>query len=339
MKYHSLDYKLSAIKYYKKVKNYSLVSRIFGCNRTSLIRWIKFYENNKLVSKHNKKRKSYKVKEKHVNYIKKLIHLKNYRFISLEKLNNKIKKKFKDYEITPQWLGQILKDNHITRKRTRKSHFPKKRYGKPLNYKIEVKKFFDNIKIYNLDDIISIDETSIHSAMVKEYCKYDKGKRCYFKTDDNEVFKKYTLLMGISTKGVVGYKFYEKGGSNKERFLKFLEDHILSKTKNKLLLFDNARSHTAKIVLDGIKNSGNNYQLNVPYSPQLNPIESYFSQLKHYIKLDSKIKYNDIHKSIIKSIKKIKKENYKNYFLNSLDKSKLKPRKPIIYKVKKIYKK
>ena len=38
MKYHSLDYKLSAIKYYKKVKNYSLVSRIFGCNRTSLIR-------------------------------------------------------------------------------------------------------------------------------------------------------------------------------------------------------------------------------------------------------------------------------------------------------------
>jgi hypothetical protein len=44
----------------------------------------------------------------------------------LEKLNNKIKKKFKDYEITPQWLGQILKDNHITRKRTRKSHFPKK---------------------------------------------------------------------------------------------------------------------------------------------------------------------------------------------------------------------
>src|SRR6056300_437800 len=148
MKYHSLDYKLSAIKYYKKVKNYSLVSRIFGCNRTSLIRWVKLYENNKLVSKHNKIRKSYKVKERHVNYIKKLIHLKNYRFISLEKLNNKIKKKFKDYEITPQWLGQILKDNHITRKRTRKSHFPKKRYGKPINYKIEVKKFFDNIKKY-----------------------------------------------------------------------------------------------------------------------------------------------------------------------------------------------
>ena len=54
--------------------------------------------------------------------------------------------------------------------------------------------------------------------MVKEYCRTIKGKRCYFKTTDNKVFRKYTLLMAISTKGVVAYKFYEKGGSNKERF-------------------------------------------------------------------------------------------------------------------------
>jgi hypothetical protein len=33
-----------------------------------------------------------------------------------------------------------------------------------------------------------------------------------------------------------------------------------------------------------------------------NPIETYFSELKHYIKLDSKIEYNDLLKSIKKSI-------------------------------------
>ena len=73
-----------------------------------------------------------------------------------------------------------------------------------------------------MKDIISIDETSIKSAMIKEYCRTIKGKRCYFKTTDNKVFRKYTLLMAISTKGVVAYKFYEKGGSNKDRFLDFL---------------------------------------------------------------------------------------------------------------------
>ena len=88
--------------------------------------------------------------------------------------------------------------------------------------------------------------------------------------------------------------------------------------KNKLLLFDNARSHIAKSVLESIKNSGNDYVLNIPYNPQTNPIESYFSELKHYIKLDSKIEYIDLLKSIKNSIKKIKKSHYKNHFVNSL---------------------
>ena len=131
--YHSLDYKLS---YYKKIKNYSLVSRIFDCKRTTLIRWVYLYDNNKLKSNHNKFRKSYKITEKHVEYIKKLIHRKNYKFMSLKDINNKLMDKFKDYNITLRWLGQILKDNHITRKRTRKSRFPKKRYGKPLDYRL-----------------------------------------------------------------------------------------------------------------------------------------------------------------------------------------------------------
>tara|TARA_B110000908_G_scaffold15267_1_gene17416 strand:- start:745 stop:1512 length:768 start_codon:yes stop_codon:yes gene_type:complete len=236
----------------------------------------------------------------------------------LEELNKKLSKKFNDYNITPRWLGQVLIDNHITRKRTRKSHFPKTRYGKKISYKKEVKLFFNKINKYNINDIISIDETSIKSAMVKEYCRNIKGKRCYFKTNDNKVFRKYTLLMAISTKGVVAYKFYEKGGSNKDRFLEFLQNNILSKMKNKLLLFDNARSHIAKSVLESIKNSGNDYVLNIPYHPQTNPIESFFSELKHYIKLDSKIEYNDLLKSIKKSIKKIKKSHYINHFKNSL---------------------
>ena len=39
MKY-SIDYKKSAIEYYKKVKNYVLVNKVFGCSRSSLIRWV-----------------------------------------------------------------------------------------------------------------------------------------------------------------------------------------------------------------------------------------------------------------------------------------------------------
>ena len=57
MSHHSLDYKKSAVKYYKKVKNYVEVCEIFKCSRTSLMRWVKLYNSNKLKSKHNKNRK------------------------------------------------------------------------------------------------------------------------------------------------------------------------------------------------------------------------------------------------------------------------------------------
>ena len=301
------------------------------------MRWVKSYNEDNLFSLHNKTKKSYKISQVHINYIKKLLNQRNNRFLSLEELNKKLKRKFKNYNITPQWLGKVLLDNHITRKRTRKSHFPKTRYGKKTSYKKEVKSFFCKINKYNIKDIISIDETSIKSAMVKEYCRTTKGKRCYFKTTDNKVFRKYTLLMAISIKGVVAYKFYEKGGSNKERFLDFLQINILSKMKNKLLLFDNARSHIANNVLESIKISGNDYVLNIPYHPQTNPIESYFSELKHYIKLDSKIEYNDLLKSIQSSMKKIKKSHYRNHFENSL-KIKSYSKKLNNYKFKKVYK-
>lgn len=34
------------------------VCKVFDCNRTSLMRWVKLYDQNNLQSKHNKTRKS-----------------------------------------------------------------------------------------------------------------------------------------------------------------------------------------------------------------------------------------------------------------------------------------
>lgn len=109
---------------------------------------------------------------------------------------------------------------------------------------------------------------------------YDKIKRCYYKSSDNKIFRKYTLIVAISNSKLIGHRLYEKGGINTERFSKFI-DFILSKYDNKLLLFDNARNYTSNNVLKEIKNSGNDYVLEVSYTPSLNPIESCFSQIKY----------------------------------------------------------
>jgi putative transposase len=121
--------------------------------------------------------------------------------------------------------------------------------------------------------------------------------------------------------------FY-KGCFNEERFLNFIKECVLDKYKNKLLLFDNAKAHTTNKIFSEIKKN-NDYVLNVAYTPKFNPIESYFSQLKHYLKLDSEIEFDKLKISLKNAFKKITKTNYRNYFYNSLNTTQLPIRKSI----------
>ena len=51
----------------------------------------------------------------------------------MEELHKIVKNKYKDFDITPQHLGQVIRDHNITRKRTRHEHYPKERYGNPTD--------------------------------------------------------------------------------------------------------------------------------------------------------------------------------------------------------------
>ena len=63
------------------------------------------------------------------------------------------------------------------------------------------------------------------------------------KTQSQEVFKKYTGIFAISYNGVLGWDLYDKGGIDSDRLYEFLEKHITTKYKNKLIILDNASSH------------------------------------------------------------------------------------------------
>ena len=52
--------------------------------------------------------------------------------------------------------------------------------------------------------------------MIMEYSRCDSGKRCVIKTNDNFVFKKFTLLSATSNKNCLGWILYEKDGSIKK---------------------------------------------------------------------------------------------------------------------------
>ena len=323
MKHKSEDYKISAVKYYLKNKvSMDKVCNIFECSKTSLKRWIDKYKLQKSITRNKRTSISYKVTKEQVKYaIKKL---KENEQITLDELTKIIKKKFKNFNITPRQLGNILRDNNITRKRTRHKHFPKIRYGKKINKQKELDKFYKEIDKYSLNKLISLDETSISPAMIAEYSRCYLGKRCIFKTDDSYFFRKFTLLVAISNSKCIGWCLYEKGGMTKERLVDFLQKFVFEKYKNHLIILDNAGSHKNSYVKYAIIKSGNKYLFSVPYTPSTNPIENYFNQIKHTLKLNKKVlKFDKLKKEVEKAIKKVKKINYKNYFLYAYNKKEL----------------
>ena len=169
------------------------------------------------------------------------------------------------------------------------------------------------MKKYNLDDIICIDETSIKSLQKRHHCYSDIGKRCVIKTESQEVFKKYTGIFAISTKGVLGWELYENSGINTVRLVEFLEKYITTKFKEKLIILDNACSHRKERIKELISKH-NNILYAVPYQHFTNSIENYFSMLKSRLQKIDGLTHTKLKENISKVLREIPKEKYTNIF-------------------------
>ena len=132
------------------------------------MRWTKRYEQENEIKRHNRKPISYKVKKKHIKFI--LEELKNNKTITIEDLLTKLSNKYSKLNITRRHISRIIKENYISLKLTKNRHEPIKRFGKDININEKIKDFYNEIKNYNIDDIICIDETCINSLQLRHYC-------------------------------------------------------------------------------------------------------------------------------------------------------------------------
>ena len=230
-----------------------------------------------------------------------------------------MKQKYNNLDITSQHLGSVVRANNRTRKRTRHKHFPNERWKQPTNQNTELETFYTQVRKYPIDKIICLDETSIGSHLKPSYSRCYIGKRCVIKTNNSFVFRSFTLLIAINNSKCVGKIFYDKGGTTKERMVDFIETQIAPKYKDHLIILDNAGSHHNNLVKEAILKSGNKYLFSVPYNPETNsPIESYFNQIKTYIKKNRDVyTFEGLENNVDKAIDKVKPENYKNYFKNA----------------------
>ena len=306
----SIDYKETAVNYYLvEDKTQEEVCKVFNCSRRSLMRWVKQHENEGKVKGYERKPKAYKVHKEHVDFL--LQEIKKNKTITIDDLLYLLKNKYPDAQLSQSHLHRIIRDNNITLKLTRIRHEPVKRFGKDIDINNNLKDFYNEIKQYNIEDIICIDETSIKSLQKRNHCYSGIGKRCVIKTQSQEVFKKYTGIFAISVNGVVGWDLYEKSGINADRMVEFLEKHITNEFKNKIIILDNASSHRNPKVKE-IINQYNHLLYAVPYQHFTNSIENYFSMLKSRLQKLDGLTHVELKRNITKVIHGIPKEKYRN---------------------------
>lgn len=317
-KHHTEDYKLSAVKYALKTGNQVETCEVFDCKRSSLQDWIDLYQKTgSPVRKTRKNRIAYKVKKKHIEFLRD--ELKKKPDIFMSDLKVLLEKKYPEVSLSREHIGKLLRDNNKTRKRLRKIHQPTTYRGKPRDHKKEVSTFIEEARKYSMDKIICLDETALYPALHPSYARCDSGKRCYVKTTDSKVFKHYSLLVAITNKDTIAYKLYEQGAVNAERLAEFITTHIKGKYTDHLIVMDNAMFHKSPEVKKAVEQSGNKILYSVAYYPRSNPIEQYFNQIKHYIKKESPISFEGIKEIIGRSIKQVKQNNYKNYFIHAFN--------------------
>lgn len=178
--------------------------------------------------------------------------------------------------------------------------------------------FKKKLKKFSIQNIISIDETSIDSHIENNYGWSKSGKKITITKTHPRI--RYTLISAIEYGKVIHSKII-KGSANGEIFLSFMKGLIRKISPNKKygIILDNARIHH----YGKFKTYMNNKPLldiiyNVPYSPESNPIEKVFNDVKKYLR-NVNITNKNICEKINESLSEIKSSNIKSYFKKSYD--------------------
>jgi transposase len=174
-------------------------------------------------------------------------------------------------------ISRHIKNINYTRKRL--SIVPQER---------NAERTLDNRQIYarevdNISDgnLIFLDETGFNLHLTKNYGYSPVNSKCYITVPGNKNTN-ISLLLAIKINGVVGYQIKE-GGFNGDDLINFFRNKLLvhfNNFRNDILVMDNCRFHHRHDVKEYLIENRINFLYLPAYSPQLNPIEEYFSHLK-----------------------------------------------------------
>jgi len=149
--------------------------------------------------------------------------------------------------------------------------------------------------------------------MIRLYGRSQKGIRCVDKVPHGN-WKTSTFIAALSHKALEA-PWVLDGPMNKEAFLTYLEEVLGPILKpGDILIMDNLSSHKNIDAQKIIEARGAKILFLPAYSPDLNPIEKFFSKLKAHLRKAAARTLDSILSSISNILNSLSQEECSNYF-------------------------
>jgi len=135
----------------------------------------------------------------------------------------------------------------------------------------------------DINKLVFLDESGFWVGMTRPVARAKKGKKVY-ELRKSYRGKKMTIMGAVKYSEVVAIKTLE-GSMKKDDFLEFIRVNVVPKLrKGDVVVMDNLNSHHRKEVREMIEAVGARVEYLPVYSPEFNPIEMMWSQLKSLVR-------------------------------------------------------
>lgn len=164
--------------------------------------------------------------------------------------------------------------------------------------------------------LVFIDETWTKTNMAPLRGWAPRGQRLKAKVPRGR-WKTMTFLAALRCDGVEAPWLLD-GPINGERFRIYVEKVLVPTLRpGDIVVMDNLGSHKGKAVHQAIRNAGARLFFLPKYSPDLNPIETFFSKLKHWLRKAAKRTIDTICDAIAQILNTVTPQECGNYFLKA----------------------
>ena len=164
----------------------------------------------------------------------------------------------------------------------------------------------------DVEKLVFIDETWITTNRTRRYGRAPRGKRCIGSAPQGHW--KTTTFVGALRRRRLTAPMVTDEPMDGEMFLAYVRKFLCPTLRPEdVVILDNLSSHKVAGVEEAITATGATVLYLPPYSPDLNPIEKFFSKLKALLRKAAKRSIDELWKEIGRQLNEVTQSECENY--------------------------